>query len=209
MKTYLKLLITAVLITLLCAALAVNAGAEEADDVSNVSTTVSDETVTDTDENLFASAYNELTEYAGEILCALTFIGSLILAVAYKKGLLPLIEKSLISIGNAVSKIKDSTKESADKSSAASESIERKLTSTTEALDSLSERVAALSAALESSMENDNEAKRTKKQLRLVMDAQIQMLYDIFMSSALPQYQKDAVGERIAKMKEAIAENDD
>ena len=34
------------------------------------------------------------------------------------------------------------------------------------------------------------------------------MLYDVFMSSALPQYQKDAVGERIAKMREAITEND-
>ena len=44
-------------------------------------------------------------------------------------------------------------------------------------------------------------------QLRLVVDTQIDMLYDIFMSSALPQYQKDAVGERIAKMKGAIREN--
>ena len=42
-----------------------------------------------------------------------------------------------------------------------------------------------------------------------MVKAQIDMLYDVFMSSALPQYQKDAVGERIAKMKEALVENAD
>ena len=34
------------------------------------------------------------------------------------------------------------------------------------------------------------------------MSAQIDMLYGIFMTSSLPQYQKDAVSEHIHKMKE-------
>ena len=35
------------------------------------------------------------------------------------------------------------------------------------------------------------------------------MLYSIFMTSALPQYQKDEVGARIAKMREVIGDDED
>ena len=65
-----------------------------------------------------------------------------------------------------------------------------------------------LTRELDVCIKDESEARREKKQLRLLADAQIDMLYNVFMSSALPQYQKDAVGERIAKMKEAIAENE-
>ena len=44
---------------------------------------------------------------------------------------------------------------------------------------------------------------------RVILSAQVDMLYDIFMTSALPQYQKDAVGERIAAMRGALLKNDD
>ena len=54
-----------------------------------------------------------------------------------------------------------------------------------------------------------SERKRTEntEELSVIVGTQIDMLYDIFMTSALPQYQKDAVGERVAKMKEALAGN--
>jgi hypothetical protein len=48
--------------------------------------------------------------------------------------------------------------------------------------------------------------------MKTIMSAQVDMLYNIFMSSSLPQYSKDAVGERISEMKAALAEpvsNDD
>ena len=43
-----------------------------------------------------------------------------------------------------------------------------------------------------------------KKRLGNRMQMQINMLYDIFMTSALPQYQKDAVGERISAMNKLL-----
>ena len=161
----------------------------------------------ESDGNLFSRIYAELTAYAAEILCALTFAGSVTLAVAYKKGLLPLLEKSLVSIGNAVARIRDSAKESAQKSDEIGAVIDGKLTATKEVLDTLAERVATLSETL-GAIKKDEECERIEKEkVRLVMSAQIDMLYDIFMSSALPQYQKDAVGERIGKMKEALHES--
>ena len=155
------------------------------------------------EENFFAKAYDELTAYAGEILCALTLCGSLTLAVAYKKGLRPLVEGSLVSIGNAVAKIKDNTKESYEESARLGESI----SGYHELINTLCERIEALDLAVKEGLARDSDISLERKRLSLVMGAQTDMLYDIFMTSALPQYQKDAVGEKIAKMKEAIAEN--
>lgn len=159
------------------------------------------------EENLFSRIYAELTRYTGEIFCALTFVGSVVLAFAYKKGLLPLIEKSLLAISTAVGRIKESTKESADKTTALASDIDERLTKTSETVERLAKRVGELDASLGDSLNDEREARLEARELRTVIDAQIDMLYAIFMSSALPQYQKDEVGERVAKMKEAIREN--
>ena len=200
MKTKLKYLIAILLVALLPMGLAVSASAEDGIPEDNIEATATD--------NFFSRVYEEVTAYASEILCGLTLIGSLTLAFAYKKGLLPLVEKSLIAIGNAVTGIKESTKENAEASSAFGVNIEKQLSILEELLQSLAEKVNSLDRELLESLRNESASRLEAKELRLVVDAQIDMLYDVFMSSALPQYQKDAVGERIAKMKEAIADNE-
>lgn len=169
------------------------------------------QTVTESipEENFFSKVYDEISSYTDEIFCALTFVGSLILAFAYKKGLLPLIEKSLLSIGNTVNKIKENTKESADKSGELNKNIDIRLTQASELIERLSERISSLSESLAESLEDEKKARLETKEIRTVTEAQIDMLYSIFMSSALPQYQKDEIGERVAKMKEALAKDED
>jgi hypothetical protein len=112
-----------------------------------------------------------------------------------------------VAIGNAVTKIKENAKESAEKNSELTANIDHRLDAATKIIDTLTPRVDKLGVALEKRLVSEDEAKRDKEQLSTVMMAQIDMLYDIFMSASLPQYQKDAVGEKIAKMKGAIAEN--
>ena len=198
MKNKLKYLIALVLTTALFIGFAVYASADEgAEEI----------TKEQSEDNLFSKVYDEVASYASEILCGLTLVGSLTLAVAYKKGLLPLVEKSLLAIGNAVSGIKESTKESAEAGSRLKDNIEKRLTVASETLEALADKIGSLDKALSASLEGDAKSRLEAKELRLVVDTQIDMLYDIFMSSALPQYQKDAVGERIAKMKEAMANN--
>ena len=198
MKNKLKYLIALVLTTALFIGFAVYASADEgAEEI----------TKEQSEDNLFSKVYEEIASYASEILCGLTLVGSLTLAVAYKKGLLPLVEKSLLAIGNAVSGIKESTKESAEAGSRLKDNIEKRLTVASETLEALADKIGSLDKALSASLEGDAKSRLEAKELRLVVDTQIDMLYDIFMSSALPQYQKDAVGERIAKMKEAMVNN--
>lgn len=216
MNNKLKYLITAILITVFAITSAFSASAEESgeneDNITAIEATDVPEYANEDngaeDVNFFGKVYDDLSAYAGEILCALTFVGSLTLALAYKKGLLPLIEKSLLTIGSAITKIKDNAKENEDKCTAINKSIDERLTGATEIIRNLSSKVEMLNDRLCESIEDESEARREKRQLKLVVDAQIDMLYDVFMSSALPQYQKDAVGEKIAKMKEALAENE-
>lgn len=198
MKNRIKLLIAVMLILVSALVLSVSASAQEAE---------SAELADGTEENVFDKMYADVSEYATEILCAMTFAGSLILAFAYKKGLLPIVKGSLLSIGNAVSKVKDSVGESAEKGVKLGESIEKGLENTKTVLDGLVKKISELDTALEERLSDESERAHEAEVLRLVLLSQIEMLRDIFMSAALPQYQKDAVGERIAKMKGALEEN--
>ena len=198
MKNRIKILITVMLILISTLGLSISASAQEAEGT---------ELTDGTEENVFNKIYADVGEYATEILCAMTFAGSLILAFAYKKGLMPIVRGSLLSIGNAVTKVKESVGESAEKGNKLGESIEKGLENTKNVLDGLVEKISELDTALEERLSNESERAHESEVLRLVLLSQIDMLRDIFMSAALPQYQKDAVGERIAKMKGALEEN--
>ncbi len=198
MKNKLKyLFVTALLIALtVCFTVSASAADMQTDELT--------ETEDAENSNMFSKAYAEITAYAGEILCAMTFVGSLVLAVAYKKGLLPLLKGSLISIGNAVSKIKEDTSESIEKHSQLTDGLE----GAKNMLEGLTEKVDTLDLMLKERLEDESRAEKEKAAFKLIISSQIDMLYDIFMASALPQYQKDAVGERIAAMKGELLQND-
>ena len=199
MNKKLKYLITSILIIVFALGLSVSANAQQGDG-----------TVAEYDaQTVFDKLYCELGEYAGEILCAMAFAGSVILAFAYKKGLLPIVKGSLVSIGNAVGKMKDSVNQSTEMGEKLSKSLESGLDNATEMLRTLGEKVDSLEHILAEKLTDEDERAKEKEALGIIMNSQIDMLYDIFMCSALPQYQKDAVGEKIAKMKEALAENGD
>ena len=176
-----------------------------------VCTAAASEITTDTvkeeqEENFFTRVYEEVSEYTSEILSALALAGSITVAFAYKKGLLPLVERTLSAIGGAVTKIKESTKESEIASTALGETVDARLGEATEMIEKISDKLNAIEAALNKATEREVGSASERRQLKTVIEAQIDMLYDVFMSSALPQYQKDAVGEKISKMKEAISE---
>lgn len=210
MKNKLKYLIVTVLLAVFSSTLVVCASAES--NIPEEQSVATDDKTSVTDaaeDNFFTVAYEEISSYASEILCALTLAASLILAFAYKKGLLPLVQGALVSIGNAVTKIKDSTEVSEQKASRLEENLENGIQGAMAALDKVIERIASFEQTINAKLINEEQIKEEYKKLGFVVGAQIDMLYDIFMTSALPQYQKDAVGERIAKMREAMAKDDE
>ncbi len=194
MKKTIKLLITISLIFALSLMPCISANAAE----------VGESAEQMSDSNVFSRLFYLATSHATEILCTFTLIGSLVLAYAYKKGLVPLLRKTLLSIGTSVNKIKEKTESSELVTSRFGEEITKMLTNTDALVKKLGERLDEMSTTLNEVKEKEQQKEKNSESLAVIVGAQIDMLYDIFMSSALPQYQKDAIGERVAKMKEAL-----
>ena len=155
--------------------------------------------------NPFEAFFNTVKEYATEIFCALTFVGSLILAYAYKCGLIPIIKGGIGALSATVSHIKETAERSEEKTGEIGKTVADRLGSAETALGDISEMLSLIAAKLDS-LEADGDERR---KMRIVMNAEVDMLYSIFMTSALPQYQKDEVGARIAKMREVIGDDED
>lgn len=152
--------------------------------------------------NVFEAAFTALEGFSSEILCALSFIGSLIIAFAYRKGLLPTVKNGIGAIGNAIGSMKESTESYAKQG-------EELLALMTDRLDRAERTLEAFEKAvaeIAEKSEDGEHAAHDRAEMKALMSAQIDMLYDIFMTSSLPQYQKDAVSERVREMKEVTGE---
>lgn len=215
MKRTLKAFVAAIIFTLIILSSLIVSYADHSEAVINDSDTVlsdgqeqTDEIVDEVGENVFTTIFNQLKSYATEIFCGMTFIGSLILAYAYKKGLIPLIEKTLVSISGAVAKIKERTESGAIATEELGASLSEKLEKSEMIVNSMIDKIGEMNKELAEIKTSELERTDSCKELSIIVETQIDMLYDIFMTSALPQYQKDAVGEKVAKMKETLKDYD-
>lgn len=162
---------------------------------------------TDTEEektNIFETVYAEALKHSDKILSALAFSASLILAFAYKKGLLPLIKGALSALMASVARLKEETENASLTAKCTIEESSARLDETKMLLESLAGRLKAIENELSANAEEQN----MHRDIKRVMSAQVDMLYEIFMSSSLPAYQKESVGERIAEMKKTLTLSD-
>ena len=208
MKKLLIVLI-ALMLFISCGIAASAAEAENVTDVTeNTDNVYENEEPANESKNPFAEVYAYVCDHADNIFSSLAFIGSIAIAFVYKKGLMPALSSALGNLRASVKTIIDT----AEKTLAGSENAYADFKSNMEligkGLDTLCISVAELDQRLAASEKQADEAKAMKT----IMSAQVDMLYSIFMSSSLPQYSKDAVGERISEMKAALQEpviNDD
>lgn len=162
----------------------------------------------ETEKTFFEELFRAFESSASEILSALAFVGSLIIMLSYKKGLVPIVNDGLKAIKSGIKAINEK-----------SESFNEHAIGICDSIDERLKRAEKLSEAVLKSAESTEEqicemrcnGEETEK-LKMVLSTQIDMLYEIFMSAALPQYLKDNVGEKIGKMRAALgkeAENDE
>ena len=199
MKKLLVVLIAVMLFTCFCVA----ASATESDE-----TVMTDEAIEveiggeDTgNENPFATLYDYACENADNIFSALAFIGSLVIAFFYRKGLMPALSSALGNLRASVKSFGDTAEKSLKNSEEACAAIKDSIDLVGKGLDTLCISVAEIDKRLCRSEEQLNDT----RVMKTIMSAQVDMLYNIFMSSALPQYSKDAVGERIAEMRAMLS----
>ena len=155
-------------------------------------------------ESIFDEIYGAVMANADKILSAMAFCGTLIVGFAYKRGLLPLLGKAM----NAISKSVDGIKEDGIRSA---QSTEERLTNIDASIKEIRESSAVTEASIsdiEEHISRYDEAMAQDSAMKTVMSAQTDMLYAVFMSSALSQYQKEEIGERIAEMRKELKLNE-
>ena len=203
-KRKLKILFAAIAASLmLCLPLCASAAEVAPEDTEIAECEAEDTEIAEGEENVFALAYGTLRAHSTELLSALAFIGTLIVGFAYKKGLLPLISKTLAALGGAVADIKEQT----ERSDASAESVLSDLGRRLGEMEISLDKFAGSISDVERSVGTLSASDELQSSMRKILYAQIDMLYEIFMSSSLPAYQKESVGERISTMKRMLEEN--
>ena len=178
-------------------------GAEGDRDVEKTPDRDSDGTKNESGANeitVFENIYNTAMAHASEILSALAFVASMIIAIGYKKGLVPLLRHAANRISESVDKTREDTEEELKKR----EEILKEKESTEALLKSSLEELSGRVSTLCDNLSAKEKLENCTEKLRIVILSQIDLLYDVFMSSALPQYQKELIGERVVKMKKEM-----
>ena len=151
--------------------------------------------------NVFEEIYAAMEENADKIFSILAFVGTIVVGVGYKSGLLPLLRDALSRLKSSI----DGVKADGEISKALTESKMNEIGEELSEINSAIEKNAAELARIEWQFESYEELCREREAMRTIINAQIDMLYAIFMSSALPQYQKDEIGMKIQQMREELA----
>lgn len=147
----------------------------------------------DFEKNVFEEIYHSLELNADKIFSILAFIGTLLVGVGYKSGLLPLLRDTLTKLKGAIDGVKADGEENKAKN-------EEKFAELSTNLQSIGNQLRDMKWQYESY----DEICRERESMKVILQGQIDMLYAIFMTSTLPQYQKDEIGERISQMREEL-----
>ena len=202
MKKLLAILMSAMLFISCGVAASATEGDEFAEVVENSDNVYENAAPTTEDSNPFSLMYEYIAAHADNIFSVLAFVGSLVLAFFYKKGLMPALSSALGNIRSSVKSINETAEKTLAGNESAFADFKTCMDFVAGSLDTLTSSVAELEKRLSAGEKQISETKAMKT----IMSAQVDMLYSIFMSSALPQYSKDEVGARISEMRAALAE---
>ena len=150
--------------------------------------------------NIFNQIYDTAVLYAAEIFSLLSLIGTIVVSYFYKKGLLPSVKNALSSLGGLVGNIKESSDKQCEEQILSAKRIDEQLSK----FEGTLEGYAKTLEDMESRLIAEREVYLQLEKTNTLLSSQIDMLYDIFMTSSLPHYQKEATGERINKMRREL-----
>ena len=155
--------------------------------------------IEEAEENVFTELYRTVCENSADILSLLSFAASVTVALFYKYALSPLIKGGLEKITSGVKDISGERQKEYLALSEAQANLAEREEKIEKRLEEISESVLAM---------HDPEKPKLESTLITVMGAQVNMLYEIFQSSALPVYQKEAVGKMINEMRSELSKNE-
>ena len=173
-------------------------GVDTVTDGANEPTLKDDVYEDDIVKNVFEMLFDEVTKYLSEILCFLTFISSIIIAFAYKKGLIPLVEGGLSTLNRVVTRLKEDSAESDRATKDNYDQLSSRVVEYEKEICTLKDKINDLTLALSPL----GEELKNNELIEQLIVSQTNMLYDVFMASSLPAYQKERVETHFKKMME-------
>ena len=156
----------------------------------------------DVSPNIFETFYRESAKHADKIFSLLAFITSLTVAFGYRKTLLPVIKGALTKLGSSLNEASAGAEKRGEEAEMRLSEAKASFEEAKDLFKSLAESFDALCLKLDETNKQSN----LNRDIRILLKSQIDMLYEVFISSSLPVYQKEAVGERISEMKKTIAD---
>lgn len=150
--------------------------------------------------NPFAALYASVRDNSAEIASIAAAVCSAILAIVMSRGLTPMLKDALGGITRATHKLGEGVCETEKRSAQITEALTERLALAESTVERLADAVNALTEA----KAHEGEEQLMREDILTVMSAQVELLYDVFMSSSLPQYKKDAVGERVSLMRHKL-----
>lgn len=141
-----------------------------------------------------------LEAYTPEIFSAMALISSLLLLLGYKRGFLPLLRGGLGKLCGAVHELGAQTEAHRESADGLVSDVSERIQKTEGHLANLGETL----RLLEEKLPNAEKTSALFRQVETVLLSQIDMLYELFLSTSLPQYRKDAIGEKVSTMRAAL-----
>ena len=176
--------------------------AEENATASQESTTVPSENGTgEENENPFVALYELVRSHTAEIFSALAALLSCVIAFAYRRGLIPLVKQGIGSRASTVGGINKATE-------AARQQMLDEAQSNRDRTDEMQNSIRLLSHEVSEVLSRFDALKQSEAERALLLstlEAEVDLLGEIFLSSSLPEYRKEIVGSTVARLKEQLA----
>ena len=154
-----------------------------------------------TEQSAFALLYEQLGAHLSEILSALCVLSGLLIAFCYKRGLLPLIKSGLSAIGAATKE----WGENAESFGAEAKEICKNANSYIQTVGEKTEEIEKHLCAIEERLKSFEGLCGDSERVKDALGGQMDMLLEIFLSSSLPQFEKDRVTKKLDTLKQSIA----
>ena len=148
----------------------------------------------------FSMLYEAAAAHVTEIFSAIAAAGALVIALCYRKGLIPLLKNGIGAIGSA-------TKEwgkSAENYGKEAKEICQNANDYIHILGEKAEQTQNCILSIEQKISKLGDRMEETEQIKAVLEGQMDMLYDVFLSSSLPEFEKERVSLRMEKMKQAL-----
>ena len=152
------------------------------------------------EQGIFVLLYERIGAHLPQILSALSALGALVIVLCYKKGLLPLLKSGLNAISAATKEWGKNAEAYGKEAKEICENANNYIQISENKTEEIEKSIQRIEQKLLSFEKISTDSEQTKNALLGQMD----MLCEIFLSSALPQFEKDRVSQKIEKMKQAI-----